>query len=375
MTTSSVIRHQGAFAACFAALLSLDVCTASDRDSKDLITQFKATGISAPYVREKTFTTEPKTLCDSVFSCLVRRGADILAFDKASGLLTWCDTAGSFIALPTDASSGDSQDVRTTPPARWGSYVYGSALVTVLDNHRCLLTLFALSRSADFGQEAYSNGAYERQLLRAIDTDIYRASIGQAAPRQSTLWQKSRPSNSATNYAAAFRGHFRNVPEVPPERIRQAVQGNPYSVPVERLWTNLLCVLSQYDVVIDINPERHQATFARRVSIPDPTQTNATQRADVLMAALVEPKSADSCDYYLALLDERTLAPVASGGNTPADRDGKVPLLKDMPGCIQAAAMVARQLEQQLDTQMFYGERWGNKLLRRSNPPSSPPAR
>ena len=339
---------------------------ASDADSTAILTTLKSTGIRVPYVSQTNFDYAPETVYDSVYTCLKRRSVEILAYDKADGILTWCDTSGSFVPLPTDASVDTLEQVDQLTATRSDGYTYGAALITQLANTNGLLSIFSMGRSPDVAEEAYSDGTYERELLNEVGRHLYKVSIGQAAVTPAAPRSRSKATNPATNYASAFRGRFRNVLDHFADSIRTNVQATPYSVPVNRLWASLLPVILQYDVVIDINPPEHKAIFAKRESIQDPAHPDTTKRADVLMVVLVEPASPESCLFYLAVLDQQTLLPTAVVGRGPHVNENRISLLENTPDFMKAAALVAKQLDQQIDTQMFYAERWGNKFLRRS---------
>src|ERR1035441_5695501 len=84
-------------------------CVASDANI--IISQLRATGVSIPYSHETNFAAASEAVFDSVYSVLWRRSAEILVCDKADGALAWCDTSGSFVPLPTDASFDTMEQV------------------------------------------------------------------------------------------------------------------------------------------------------------------------------------------------------------------------------------------------------------------------
>ena len=356
----------------FALFFNTRTCAASDGDGKAIIRQLRPTGVSIPYSGETNFDAATGAVFDSVYSCMWRRSAEILVCDKADGVLTWCDTSASFVSLPTDASSDTMQQIGNITLSRVGGYTYGSALITKLANQNTLLSIFTIGRSPDATEESYSDGTYERELMNEVGRHLYKASIGQAKGIAPAPPSKSNPAFPATNYASAFRGRFRNFLDCPTDSIKTNSQGTPYSVPADRLWAGILSVIAQYDVLIDIKPDQHKAVFAKRVSIPDLMHTNSMKRTDVLMVVLVEPGSQDSCVYHLAVLDEHTLLPSAMAGHGPQTKDNRISLLEKTPDFMKAAALVAGQLDQQIDMQMFYSERWGNKFLRRSGTVAPP---
>jgi hypothetical protein len=228
-----------------------------------------------------------------------------------------------------------------------------------------------MGRSPDVAEEAYSDGTYERELINEVGRHLYKANIGQTLAIAPPPSAKSKPANPATNYASAFRGRFRNMVDCSSDSIKSVVKGTPYSVSTSRLWASLISIILQYDVVIDVNPQEHKAVFARRLSIPDPAHPDTIKRADVLMVVLVEPATEDSCTYYLAALDEDSLSPTDVVAQRSQAKDDRISLSDNIPDFMKAAAIVSRQLDQQIDMQMFYTERWGNKFLRRSGATST----
>ncbi len=345
---------------------------ASDGDAKQIITQLRSTTLAVPYLCGSNFNFTPDAVFDAVYACLWRRSVEVLAYDKNDGIIAWCDTGGSFVPLPTEETPSDTMDRVAEATTDLGSagYTYGSAVITKLSEARSLLSVYTMGRSPNLADESYSNGTYERGLINSVSRQLYKTSIGQAQnpPPPPVKFKRVSP---ATNYASAYRGRYQNMVCCTPDLITAKTKGTTYSVPASQLWGSLLAVIAQYDVIIDLEPQEHKVVFARRVSVPDQKNGDTTKRADALVAALVQPDSTNSCIFYLAALDEQSLAPVPIGSGDDQNKENRLALSTNMPNFMKAAITVSGQLDQQIDIQMFYTERWGNKFMRRSGTPAT----
>src|SRR5580700_8213649 len=145
-------------------LYSTGICGGSDADSKQIVKQFRASALRSPYLCETNLNAAPDSIFDSIYFCLWHRSAEFLVYDKPDGIVTWCDTGGSFAPLPTDESIDTMEQIESVVTAYRNSYTYGSAMITPLGEQAGALSVFTLGRSIDIDDETFSNGTYEREL-------------------------------------------------------------------------------------------------------------------------------------------------------------------------------------------------------------------
>ncbi len=183
-------------------------------------------------------------------------------------------------------------------------------------------------------------------------------------------FQEPKPKHSGRttgNYEELFQSRFKNFPKINSLDIMNKNQGERYPVSADRLWKTCLDVITQYALVPYLHSGEKVIIFSRRLPVPINVNTKEVKPVDVIMAVTIQPDTEDpenSCRMYTSLLGKEDLLPqVIKKQSSESQEDSEVDLTG--PLIDTAAVILVNELIRQVDTQLFYNEKLGNKLLRR----------
>jgi hypothetical protein len=124
-----------------------------------------------------------------------------------------------------------------------------------------------------------------------------------------------------------------------------------------------LDVIAQYAAIVQASPDEKFIVFTQGVALPAASSGARPQQIDVLLALYAAPRGSDGSTVYVARLAPQEL-PVQPVHDLKKADKGVLAELKTRPEELAAALIVDRLLDQ-LTTQLFYAERWGDKFTRR----------
>lgn len=341
-------------------------CVSQKKMRRDITTHLRKTSMLLPYVAEGKYDAQPDFVLELLINRLNSQGAQILCWDKKAGVVCWYDTGGSFIPLPGVANELNTYGMVQSRVTFWRGYVYGCSHV-VSSGDGAWLAIRTIGRDVTSGRRVFSDGSYERRLISSLGRKIHRIATGQFMVPE---FQEPKPKHSgrtAVNYEELFQSRFKNFPKINSLDIMNKNQGERYPVSVDRLWRTCLDVITQYSLVPYLHSDEKIIVFSRRLPVPIDINTKAVKPVDVIIAVTIQPDAEDpenSCRMYTSLLGKEDLQPnVIKKQASDSQEDSEVDL--SGPLIDTAAVISVNELVRQVDTQLFYNEKLGSKLLRR----------
>jgi hypothetical protein len=145
-----------------------------------------------------------------------------------------------------------------------------------------------------------------------------------------------------------------------------------YPVPLAEFWAACLDVVVQYDTIVRASVEDGVLVFARGITLPKDIAGDELQRVDVWLALQAGARGRDGSTVSVAALVPPGLEVRAVPELSKEVAKEVLTALKKAPPEL-AAALLIDQFFAQLTTQLFYKDRWQDKLLRRFSGPDKGP--
>ncbi|UCD75378.1 MAG: hypothetical protein JSV91_00365 [Phycisphaerales bacterium] len=340
-----------------------------------------------PYENRLFIKRSPEAVYSALLAVLDENAAMVSAADADRGLLAWCDRSGLFHPLTPDRPESTTYTSRTLgslEPSRFHGVVYACARLRA-HSGGTVFRLHATRRDERPWILAYSNGDYERYIFRCLTAqlDRMRRSDGQGgagsrgrhytSPSQTTPLEgatagrgAAHPSGDATDYGGLYLRHLGDVRIPPTDRIRETGLHEVYPVAVDRFWSACLDVVWQYDAVAKLDRASRIVVFSHGTALPTEadSEADAARYCNALLVVLAESRGSSATDVYLAWLPPDSLVPTAI--EPPSEE-----MVKNIAEAVKTdahritAAKVAGQFYGHLSTQLFWDERWLEKLQRR----------
>lgn len=338
----------------------------STRTSFTVIEHGRNVGLTAAYNNVACFETSPRALCTHLLNRLNRRGAQLLAVECSSGIVSWFDAGMGFVAMPgyLDKAPAAHGSRISLSVGIWHGIVYGNARMRPSKDGACLY-LHLVGREIDSTKEVLSDGSCERSLFREISTSLKRKPV--AVPVIEFQVDRGLPPvelQGERTYARAFASHFRKLPEISPVDVRQNGLSKVYPAPFDEVWAACLDVTFQYTAMADVSVSEGLIVFAHQIALPEKIIGMKVQPVDVLMVLRAEPRGARGSSVHVALLSDPGLSVSPIPDLKEEHADEVLAKLRSTPTKL-AAAVIADELFGYLATQLFYEERWKEMLKRR----------
>ncbi len=326
----------------------------------------RSSGIMKPYVAEKMFNAQPDFVFELVISHLNSQGAWVLCRDKKAGVVCWCSTGADFVPLPDKDDRSRMHGLEQVNASFWRGFVYGCAHI-VASGGDAWFTVRSLGRDANSGRRVFSDGSYEGKIISSLKHTLHLITTGQRRAPEFLETEARNSRGAAVNYDDLFKAKFRNFPKINSNDIVAKIQGESYPVSADRLWSACLDVVTQYALVPFLNSDERIIIFSRKLPVPASVETKKLKHVDVIMAVTIQPDTEDpesSCRMYASLLDEDDLVPRAVEQKSSENQEETE---VDLSGpLIDTAAIISvNEMAEQIDTQLYYNEKLGTKLLRR----------
>lgn len=348
-------------------------CAMPVQTSLDVITLGRAVGLRSPYQSSHFFAAEPPVVLAHLVHDLETRGAQLLVADSSSGLLSWCDPGISFIAIPTQLSKPSSVSTAGLAPQLtvWHGTVHGTARLRATGGGAWLY-LHTVGREAGSKSAVFSDGSYERSVLSTVVRDLDRGRLpSSGAAGQSPVTPRSvlQPAATALRTCAP---HLGNLSSLSLSEVRAKGIAKVYPVPLAELWAACLDVLVQYDMIVRMSVEDGVLVFARGMTLPKDIIGDELQRVDVVLALQAEARGRDGSTLSVAALAQPGLEVRSVPDLSKQVEKEVLTALKKAPPEL-AAALLIDQFFAQFTTQLFYKDRWQDKLIRRFSEPDKGP--
>lgn len=351
---------------CFAIVLLTSGCVSQKTMRRDITAHLRKTALLLPYIAEGVYDAHPDFVFEILINRLNSQGARILSWDKNSSVLSWYDTGGSFVPLPGVAKELKTYEMINGQVTFWYGYVYGCARI-VPSEDGAWLAIRTIGRDVTSGQRVFSDGTYERKLISSLNRTIHRIATGQYMAPDFQKPKCNLSVRTGANYEDLFKSGFKYFPIINSHDITKNNQGERYPVAAERLWKASLDVITQYALVPYVESNGKVIVFSRRLSVPININTTMVKPVDVMMAVTIQPDVEDaenSSRIYISMLGEEDLK-ITVINKMPSNEQGETEVDLSRPLIEIAATMSENELIRQIDTQLFYNEKLGNKLLRR----------
>jgi hypothetical protein len=349
----------------FLLLFGIEGCAPGRQESYDVMTIADSIGIDAPYKRDHFFSADSESVFTSILNILDSRGAQIIVADRSSGVISWNDLGATFIPLSSQIQNQVSAKLLPTVNlTNWT--VHATANIHSL-NKGTELYLHLVGRGVE-RDVVFSDGSYEREFFKSIGGNLkkkQRASPIAIKSRTAVAEILENSGNLPTTYEDAFVKHFRNLPSIRVNDIRERGISKLYPVNQRMVWLACLDVITQSDVIAWISKEEMTVIFNQGISLPkNISGQEETQYFDVFIALNVEPRTESSSVVHMVFLSPSGFAPTRI---PQLAQKTKMELVSEFEKNSHefAAAMVADELFSQVATQLLYKDRWKDKFHRR----------
>jgi hypothetical protein len=145
-----------------------------------------------------------------------------------------------------------------------------------------------------------------------------------------------------------------------------------YPVPLAALWAACLDVVVQYETIVRASVEDGVLVFTRGMTLPRDIAGDELQRVDVFLALQARARGPDGSMVSVAAFAPPGLEVRAVPDLSKEVEKEVLTALKKAPMDL-AAALLIEQFLAQLTTQLFYEDRWQDKLIRRFSGPDKGP--
>jgi hypothetical protein len=333
----------------------------------DVLTLADSVGIRRPYVHTRAFAVAPQHTLAALLGSLERRGAQILAVDSRTGLVSWCDTGLTFVALPTHLRQQPRPPTSWPGPRLgvWHGVVHGTARLRPFDKGTWL-SLHIRGREGTAESVVLSDGSYERDIFTDLTRHLNPADL--AAPgseRRGGLRVQTAPETNRPTQAA-IRACFPRLGDLSQLGVSQIqAQGLPmvYPAPLDMLWEACLDVIAQYSAIVKASLNEKLIVFTQGIALPSESAGTRPRQINVLLALYAASRGSDGSTVYVAHLAPQGLSIKPVHDLKKANKEALAGL-KTRPEEL-AAALIVDRLFAHLTTQLFYAERWGDKFTRR----------
>jgi hypothetical protein len=342
-------------------------CASQTEIRRDVATQLKKSSILLPYDAERIYGTQPDYVLEALTAVLASQGARVLSWDNKAGVVSWYDTGGAFVPLPDMTGGSHMYGMLDKQAATLkGVQVYGCAHVTT-SSSGAWLSVRTIGRDVTSGRRILSDGSYERNLANSVTRKIQRVTAGQSVidGHKEPVTTHNRPAE--TNYVEMYQSGFKGFPKLSSHDVVKMGDGERYPVTDDQLWKACIDVITQYALIPYVDSNEKVVAFAQKQAVPRSVNSKMVKPVDVIMAITVLPDANDPGHYsriHISWLDGN-LRPCLLKRIILKNEEGKE-TLSGTPIEV-AAAMSANDLVRQIDAQLFYNEKLGNKLLKSLN--------
>ncbi len=178
----------------------------------------------------------------------------------------------------------------------------------------------------------------------------------------------SDESGTGATYRIMYLTHFSTLRDPEPARVRAVGLHEVYPVASEEFWEACLDVVWQYDAIAILRKSPQMVVFSHGMALPavntSPSQ-GSPRYYNTLIAVLAEPRGTSGTDVYVTWLPPETLRPT------------RINLLEEAPESLWeevkkhphrvTAARVATQFLAHISTQLYWRERWLQKVQARQS--------
>lgn len=335
-------------------------------ESGEILLAARQSGLNKPFVYTWSSEATAVNLLAGLRRTLRSSGARFLVSDSKIGLLSWADLGSAFVPMPTHIKKRQqSSALKFTPPVGvWRGKVYATARV-LPSRDSTVVYLHAVAWLPDDGKLLFSNGAFERNIVRRVRTQLNRESI-----QQKNLEVKAKNGGSlsvgrpARGYSDLFRTQFRNLPEIPAVAVREHGVAEIYPAQLTVVWGAAIDLLSQFDLVARIDSDDRVIIFGKIIALPESSAAYQNVNVPVLLAFSVKARGSEGSMAHVALLSPNELRLVKVPDIRRKDDVEVKKLLATQQGQA-AAALVISEFFNQLATQLFHEERWRTTWMER----------